>query len=157
MMAGASYSALHSACKALTPSSRRCRQSGAHALLQHRLLLHRLRTLGETATCALYDAFRLWDFDAQGYNTGRWSINCFVYDPADLAGMDLELCRNSQDDENFLSNVYPGIVGRHCGATADALVAHAAYYPQREWLEQNAPSVLEEYQALAQRVAAGQR
>jgi hypothetical protein len=36
--------------------------------------------------------------------------------------------------------------------TADALVAHLAYYPQREWLEQNAPSVMEEYLALAQLV-----
>jgi hypothetical protein len=132
------------------------RQSGAHALLQHRLLLHRLRTLGEAATVSLYNAFRLWDFDAQGYGTGRWSINCFVYDPADLAAMDLEQCREAQDDENYLSNVYPGIVGKHCGATADALVAHAAYFKQREWLEEHS-SVIEDYAALAQRFAAGQR
>jgi hypothetical protein len=140
----------------LTLAARHCRHSGEHALLQHRLLLHRLRTLGEAATVALYDAFRLWDFDAQGYGSGRWSINCFVYDPADLAAMDLEQCRNSQDDENFLSNVYPEIVGKHCGATADSLVAHAAYYPQREWLEENS-SVLEDYAALAERVAAAQQ
>lgn len=130
--------------------------SGAHALLQHRLLLHRLNSLGEAGASALYDAFRLWDFDAQGFGTGRWSINCFVYDPADLASMDVELCRNSQDDENFLSNVFPATTGKHCGATADALVAHMAYYPQREWLEEHA-SVMQDYAALAQRVAhAGQ-
>lgn len=44
-------------------------------MLQHLLLLHRLHTLGEAGATALYDAFRVWDFDAQGYNTGRWSIN----------------------------------------------------------------------------------
>ena len=70
--------------------------------------------------------------------------------------MDLEQCRGSQDDENFLSNVYPAIVGKHCGATADALVAHAAYYPQRAWLEEHS-SVIGDYAALAERVAAGQR
>jgi hypothetical protein len=155
-MAGAANAPLRPASPFDAPSRWR-RQSGAHALLQHRLLLHRLRTLGEAATCALYNAFRMWDFDAQGFSTGRWSINCFVYDPADLAGMDLEQCRRSDDDENFLSNVYPAIVGKHCAATADALVAHSAYYPQREWLEENAPSLMEEYQELAQRVAAGQR
>lgn len=123
--------------------------------MQHRLLLHRLRTLGFADTSAFYDAFRAWDFDAQGYGTGRWSINCFVYDSKDLAAMDLEQCRSGPDDEYFLTAVYPGIVDRHCGSTGDALVAHFAYFPQRPWLEEKAPGVMEDYAAVAQRVADG--
>ena len=44
-------------------------------MLQHLMLLYRLRTLGEAGASAAYTTFRTWDFDAQGYGTGRWSIN----------------------------------------------------------------------------------
>jgi hypothetical protein len=44
-------------------------------MLQHLMLLHRLRSLGDVEAAALYGSFRKWDFDALGYSTGRWSIN----------------------------------------------------------------------------------
>ncbi len=52
-----------------------------------------------------------------------------MYDPADLVKMDLGACR-SVDDEHYLTNEYPEVMGRHCAAWGGALVAHFAYYPQ---------------------------
>ena len=128
-------------------------QSPPHALLQHMMLLHRLRTLGENGTVAAYGGFRAWDFDAQGYGTARWSINAFAYWPdTDLELMDLDAC-GRLDDEEYLTRVLPEVVGRHSIATGDALVAHFAYYPQRKGLEEDT-HLLARYQALADAVAA---
>jgi hypothetical protein len=71
----------------------------------------------------------------------------FVYNPVDLAELDVNACR-SVDDEHYLTAVYPEKVGRHCAAAGDALVAHFAYYPQREWLEAHS-AVLARYAALS--------
>ena len=128
-------------------------QSAPHALLQHMLLLHRLRTLGDNGTVAAYGGFRAWDWDATGYGQARWSINAFAYWPdSDLDFMDLDACGRS-DDEEYLTRVLPGVVGRHSIATGDALVAHFSYFPQRKGLEEDT-DLLARYQALADVVAA---
>ena len=103
-----------------------------------------------------------------------------MYDPADLAALDVNECR-AVDDEHYLTNVFPAHMGRHCAATGDALVAHFAYYPQvrrrgvraaalalvcilrdaliritcaaqREWLEANS-AVLARYEMLSRQLA----
>ena len=125
--------------------------SWQHALLQHMLLVHRIRTLGHNETSSAYNAFRVWDFDSVGYGTGRWSINAFAFWPdIDLDSFDVDVCRKT-DDEEYITNVLPGVVGRHCIATGDALFSHFAYYPQREGLETT--HMLARYQALAEEVA----
>lgn len=121
-------------------------QSAPHAQLQHLMLLHRLRTLGARGAAAAYD-YRRWDFDAMGYATQRWSINAFAYFPEDLASLDEDACA-AIDDEDYLTRQYPAVVQRHCVATANALMAHYAYYPQREGLDAET-QVLERYQRLA--------
>jgi hypothetical protein len=80
----------------------------------------------------------------------RACIRSFVYDPADLAALDVNDCR-AIDDEHYLTNVFPERMKRHCVATGDALVAHFAYYPQREWLEANS-AVLSRYAELSQQL-----
>ncbi len=115
------------------------------------MLLHRVRTLGTAGAARAY-AFPRWDFDAMGFGTQRWSINAFAYSPADLDAVDLNACA-AIDDEDYLTRQYPGVVGRHCVATGDALLAHFGYYPQREGLERDT-RVLARYTALAQQVQA---
>jgi len=103
-------------------------------------------------TAQLYAAFRSWGFDATGFGAGRWSINAFVFAPEDLSLRNMNDCHLAVDDEDYLSNILPKVLGRHTAAAGDALMAHFAYYPQREWLESKT-AILSRYAALAESLA----
>jgi len=84
-------------------------QSAGHAMLQHLMLLWRIRS----GTAQQYTSFSVWDFDALGYGSnGRWSVNAFAYWARDMAKMDVSACRASPDDEHFLSVDWPAIMQR---------------------------------------------
>jgi hypothetical protein len=121
-------------------------KSPSHAVLQHLMLLRRIAKLGPHAAAQAY-RFPFWDFDAQGYGT-RWSINAFAYMLSDLEALDFKACNAVQDDEAYLTTMYPSFVDRHTFATGDALVAHFAYFTQRSVMERY-PWLLERYAALA--------
>jgi len=97
-------------------------RSGRHALLQHIMLFHYMRT----NDLDIYK-FGQMDFDAKRYY--RWSINCFMFLADDLKQFNLEKC--GTNDELYLSMFYPHDQNKHSGACGDALVAHFAYYIQR--------------------------
>jgi hypothetical protein len=116
------------------------------AYLEHALLLYRLGKHGHAATSQLYSSFAVWNFDAQGFGTGRWSVNAFAFLGSDLEQMDLDECAQV-DDEHYLTAVFPRRVSRQCFAVGDALVSHFSYYPQREALEEHT-DLLERYAKL---------
>ena len=126
-------------------------RSGAHAALQHLLLLWRIA--GEGGGVLAYTrAFHTWEFDAVPWQRTRWSINAVALWAAALDAFDEAACRGSVDDEAYLTEGWPAALGARSVAAGDALVAHYAYFPQRAALE--ASDVLPRYAELAAALAA---
>ncbi|KAI9218468.1 hypothetical protein BC828DRAFT_350410 [Blastocladiella britannica] len=89
--------------------------------------------------------FPVWDFHA--YDTAvRWSINAFVFNTDDILGK-----INSTDDEQLIAVEFSKQRNWHSGAAGKAIMAHYAYYPQREGLNTNT-GLIDRYRALAKRM-----
>jgi hypothetical protein len=97
-------------------ASARCGAATHRSLIDH----YWARSLGA------YD-FGRWDFHALGWE--RWSINFFAFNTSDLV-----LPMEDPDDEIWISRKVPKLADWHAGAVGSALVAHYAYFTQRDAL-----------------------
>lgn len=104
---------------------------------------HRFREAGELARYA-FPRWVLGDFE-------RFSINAMCWFGHDLAPY---AARIRKDDERWLTEYIPKMSGRPTCITGDSLMAHFAYFTQRNDLEANS-DILTRYQTLVEQMEFG--
>jgi len=114
-------------------------RSGAFAQFVHETFLSKI-TAGQAGDY-LFPKWIAWQYERISINCISWLGNAF----AEFGGeVDVE-------DEAWLTQIYPARLQRPVAICGSALVAHFAFWTQRDWLEENT-GLLERYTALAEAV-----
>jgi hypothetical protein len=93
--------------------------------------------------CIENDTYKSLHLGAQPVAMCRFSINAILW-----FGKDFRVFQGivTGDDEEFLSCIYPSIIGKSNCINGDAILAHFAFYPQREILDQK--NILDKYRMI---------